>query len=151
MSEELALTFQPLYRIITTVLLPKPAAPPSAPAPNPQAHPQPQPRLPPPSPLETYLRNRWSDTLRLKPEQARVVIKFAMSPAKLCDTHVLKFFGNDGRDKGLRLNQDKFLMPKAWHASVPTLIVAFNLSSANFVSKMHDIEGFGQPNWCLRT
>ena len=34
-------------------------------------------------------------------------------------------------------------MLKAWRASVSTLTVAFNLSSANFVSKMHDIDGFG--------
>ena len=35
-------------------------------------------------------------------------------------------------------------MLKVWHASVPTLAVAFNLSLANFVSKMQDIDGFGQ-------
>ena len=42
------------------------------------------------------------------------------------------------------MTQDKFLMLKAWHASVSTLTVAFNLSSTNFVSKMHDIDGFGR-------
>ena len=29
------------------------------------------------------------------------VIKIAMSYAQLCGNHVLKFFGSDGRDKGL--------------------------------------------------
>ena len=33
--------------------------------------------------------------------QAMAVIKIAMSYAQLCGNHVLKFFGSDGRDKGL--------------------------------------------------
>ena len=56
-------------------------------------------------------------------EQAMAVIKFAMSYAQLRGNHVLKFFGSDGRDEGLGFSQDKLLMLKAWHASVPTLTV----------------------------
>ena len=67
-----------------------------------------------------------------------------LSYAQLCGNHVLKFFGSDDHDKGLRFSQDKFLMLKAWHASVPTLTIVFNLSSAN-LSEMHDIDGFGHP------
>ena len=77
-------------------------------------------------------------------EQAMAVIKSAMSYTQLCSKHVLKFFGGDGRDKGLRFSQDVFLMLKAWHASVPTLTVAFNLSSANFGPKMQEIDGVGR-------
>ncbi|CAE7930745.1 unnamed protein product, partial [Symbiodinium sp. KB8] len=47
-------------------------------------------------------------------EQAMAVIKSAMSYTQLCSKHVLKFFGGDGRDKGLRFSQDEFLMLKAW-------------------------------------
>ena len=35
-------------------------------------------------------------------DQAMAVLKFAMLYTQLCDNHVLKFFGSDGRDKGLR-------------------------------------------------
>ncbi|CAE7854447.1 unnamed protein product, partial [Symbiodinium necroappetens] len=77
-------------------------------------------------------------------EQAMAVIKFATSYTQLRGKHVLKFFGSDGRDKGLRFSQDELLMLKAWHASVPTLTVAFTLSSAGFASTMHGIDGFGQ-------
>ena len=72
------------------------------------------------------------------------VIKFATSYTQLRGKHVLKFFGSDGCDKGLRISQDELLMLKAWHASVPTLTVAFNLSSANFGPKMQEIDGVGQ-------
>ncbi|OLP94224.1 hypothetical protein AK812_SmicGene23773 [Symbiodinium microadriaticum] len=48
-------------------------------------------------------------------EQAMAVIKFATSHTQLCGKHVLKFFGSDGRDKGLRFSQDELLMLKAWH------------------------------------
>ena len=76
--------------------------------------------------------------------QAMAVVKYAMQYTQLCGNHVLKFFGCDGRDKGLRFSQDKFLMLKAWHAAVPALTTAFNVSSATFLSCMCDMDGFGQ-------
>ncbi|CAE7264561.1 unnamed protein product [Symbiodinium sp. CCMP2456] len=78
------------------------------------------------------------------PAQAMAVVKFAMSYTQFCGIHVLRSFGSDGRDKGLRFSQDKFLMLKAWHAWVPTLTAAFNSDSASFVSKMRGIDGFGE-------
>ena len=84
------------------------------------------------------------DRYDLSSQQAMAVIKFAKSYTQLCGKHVLKFFGSDGRDKGLRLSQDKFLRLKAWHASVPTPTVAFNLSSANFGPKMQESDGVGR-------
>ena len=78
------------------------------------------------------------------PAQAMAVVKFAMSYTQFCGNHVLSFFGSDGRDTGLRLSQDKFLMLKAWHASVPALTAALNSDSESFVSKMRDIDGFGE-------
>ncbi|CAE7433989.1 unnamed protein product [Symbiodinium microadriaticum] len=77
-------------------------------------------------------------------DQAMAVVKFAMLYTQCRGNHVLKFFGSDGRDKGLRFSQDKFLMLKAWHASVPALTAALNFNTASFVSKMRDIDGFGE-------
>ena len=49
-------------------------------------------------------------------EQAMAVIKFAMPYAQLC--------GNHSSLAVTVVTQDKFLMLKAWHASVPTLTVS---------------------------
>ena len=61
------------------------------------------------------------------------VIKSAMSYTQLCSKHVLKFFGGDGRDKGLRFSQDEFLISLSLSLSVVFCHFSF-LSFPSFFS-----------------
>ena len=70
--------------------------------------------------METYLATDGLTRYDPSSEQAMAIITFAMSFTKLCGKHVLKFFGSQGG------------------------LTAFNLRSATIVSKVQDIDGFGQ-------